>query len=80
MTATVQKWGNSQGIRLPKVFLEGLNIHEGNEVEIFTQNDSIVIKSAAPQYKSIQALFAGYEGEYTPEEIDWGEPAGNEVW
>lgn len=30
--------------------------------------------------KTIQELFDGFEGEYTPEEVDWGEPAGKEVW
>lgn len=29
---------------------------------------------------SIIDLFADYQGEYKPEEIDWGEPVGEEVW
>lgn len=28
----------------------------------------------------IYELFEGYNGEYEPVEIDWGEPAGLEVW
>jgi len=80
MVATIQKWGNSQGVRLPKVFLDELNMREGNEVEILKQDDVIIIKNAAPKRKTIQELFAGYEGDYTPEEIDWGKPVGNEIW
>ena len=30
--------------------------------------------------KTIEELFEGYEGDYVPTEIDWGEPVGNEVW
>lgn len=30
---------------------------------------------------TIQELFEGYDGEYTVQEIDWGEPQGREkVW
>jgi hypothetical protein len=30
-------------------------------------------------YKSIEELFEGFEGEYEPMEIDWGEPVGEEI-
>lgn len=30
MQATIQKWGNSQGIRIPKAFLEALGIREND--------------------------------------------------
>lgn len=29
--------------------------------------------------KRIDELFIGYNGKYTPEEIDWGEPVGSEI-
>ncbi|MCL2377975.1 MAG: AbrB/MazE/SpoVT family DNA-binding domain-containing protein [Defluviitaleaceae bacterium] len=80
MITTIQKWGNSQGVRLPKVFLDELNMREGNEVEILKQDNIIVIKSTAPKRKTIQELFADYDGDYTPEDIDWGPPAGDEIW
>ena len=80
MVSTIQKWGNSQGIRLPKIFLDDLNMREGNEVEIFIQNNSIIIKHAAQKRNTIQELFADYDGEYTPEEIEWGNSVGGEVW
>ncbi len=34
MTTNIQKWGNSQGIRLPKHLLEAIKWHENEEVEI----------------------------------------------
>ena len=83
MTATIQKWGNSRGIRLPKALLDGLNIAEGEEVEVISENNAIIIKPSVKRpakRKSIQELFAGYEGGYEPQEIDWGEPAGGEIW
>jgi len=80
MIATIRKWGNSQGVRLPKILLDDLNMSEGNEVEILKQDNVIVIKHATQKRKTIQELFAGYNDDYTPEEIDWGEPVGGEIW
>jgi len=80
MIATIQKWGNSQGVRLPKILLDDLNMSEGNEVEILKRDNFIVIKHATQKRKTIQELFAEYDGDYTPEEFDWGKPVGGEIW
>jgi len=32
------------------------------------------------QEKSIEEFFSGFDGEYEPVEINWGEPVGEEVW
>lgn len=37
MSTTIQKWGNSQGIRIPKSILDILHWKEDEEVELFTQ-------------------------------------------
>ena len=35
---------------------------------------------AQKNHITIDELFEGYDGEYKPEEIDWGEPAGKELF
>lgn len=81
MITTIQKWGNSQGIRLPKHLLNALRWTEDEQVEIKTQGNKIVIEQvASKKHRTIAELFEGYSGNYTPEEIDWGEPTGREVW
>lgn len=79
MTTTIQKWGNSQGIRIPKPILEELNISENEEVDLIVENNSLVIKKVNKR-KTIQELFEGYDGIYKPKEYDWGKPMGKEVW
>ena len=32
------------------------------------------------KYKSLKELFANYDGNYKPEEIDWGEDTGREKY
>ena len=81
MTTTIQKWGNSQGIRLPKHLLEMLKWSDNEKITVIAQDDHIVIEKAEPKVrKTIMELFDGYDEGYAPEEIDWGEPVGREVW
>ena len=47
MYATIQRWGNSQGIRIPKVLLEALHIRENDRVELIQTEDTITIRKAA---------------------------------
>lgn len=81
MTTTIQKWGNSQGVRLPKYILEAIQWQDNEQISIKTENNKIVIEKAAPtKRKNIKELFADFQAPYTPTEIDWGEPVGKEIW
>lgn len=76
---TLQKWGNSQGIRLPKFLLNELGWSENEELAVIKEDDKLIIKKHNKR-KNIIELFDGYNGEYNPEEIDWGEAKGKEIW
>ncbi len=81
MTTNIQKWGNSQGIRLPKYLLDSIKWHEDEEIEITAENGKLVIeKTVRKDRKNIKELFANFDGEYTPQDVDWGEPVGDEIW
>ena len=43
MTTTIQKWGNSQGIRIPKSILDTINWTENEEIIILIKDEKIVI-------------------------------------
>jgi len=82
MLVKVQKWGNSQGIRLSKEILAQANILVGDELEILTTQNHIVIKPARKirgKYR-IEDLVAKLPHDYQTEELDWGIPVGLEVW
>ncbi|MDO4289489.1 MAG: AbrB/MazE/SpoVT family DNA-binding domain-containing protein [Eubacterium sp.] len=76
---TIQKWGNSQGVRIPKFILEGLHWKDDENLVITAEDDKIIIERAEKR-KNIVELFSGFQGEYTPVEVDWGEPVGEELW
>lgn len=81
-TAKIQKWGNSQGLRLPKYILDKADIREGDTVEVALEDNKIIIfqpKRVLKNY-TLNDLFKDYKGSYKPTETDWGGPAGKEEW
>ena len=44
MTATISKWGNSQGLRFPKDIMKDLHLAIGDKVNIFIENNKVVIE------------------------------------
>ena len=83
MLTTIQKWGNSQGVRLPKTILDVVFLQEDDPVEIVAENDSIIIKKAARKRRAKKGLderFLNYKGNYQCTEWDTGKPIGKEVW
>lgn len=80
MQTTIQKWGNSQAIRLPKGILETANLHENDRVEIRAEDDCIVIKSIYKRHRTLEERISGYNDEYKCSEWDTGTELGKEVW
>jgi antitoxin MazE len=79
MLAKVQKWGNSQGLRLPKHVLEASDIALGDQVEITVQADQIVITKAKRRFE-LAELVARMPKGYQAEEVSLGPPVGKEAW
>jgi antitoxin MazE len=87
MYQQVTKWGNSQGIRLPKSLLDGLEADIYSYVELIQVQEAIIIRKAPiadkPKltHKTIQERFKDYDGGfYQQKELDWGVDVGTEVF
>ncbi|MCI5515291.1 MAG: AbrB/MazE/SpoVT family DNA-binding domain-containing protein [Oscillospiraceae bacterium] len=81
MTTKLQKWGNSQGIRIPKSICTTLKLSDNDELEISLVDEKIIVEKKQKQHrKTIEELFEGYDGDYVPEEFDWGPSVGEEIW
>ena len=48
MTTTLQAWGNSQGVRIPKALLAALHLKKGMrlELDLSPKKDAIIVKPA----------------------------------
>ncbi len=82
MLSKVQKWGNSQGIRIPKHLLEHSRIKIGEDVDITVQEGKIVIEPThvtRGKY-DINELAGRMPQKVGLTEEDWGIPVGSEEW
>lgn len=80
MYTTIQKWGNSQAIRLPKGLLEVASLRENDRVEVHAENGCIIIRRAAKKHRTLEERLASFIGDYNCSEWDTGKPQGKEVW
>lgn len=82
MVTIIQKLGNSQGLRLAKQVLEDVHISVGDDVDV-TARDGLIVIAPARRIRgkrSLQELVSRIPKSYKPEEMEWGAPAGKEVW
>ena len=82
MVTRIQRWGNSQGLRLAKQVLEDACISVGDDVDV-TARDGMIIIAPVRRVRgkqSLQELVSRIPRNYKTREIDWGEPVGREVW
>lgn len=82
MLVKVQKWVNSQGIRLSKEVLAEANILVGDAVEIVATKEQITIKPVRKirgKY-DLKDLVSQIPANYKVQEKDWGLPIGLETW
>ncbi len=77
MKATVTKWGNSLGIRIPSSLAAMLQIEEGRTVELEIHDGSLVL---TPSQEHLDELLNGVTPENLHREFDWGGAEGRETW
>ena len=87
MYATIQKWGNSQGLRIPKTLLDAIGLRENDRVELTQSEDGIRIKKAATGHRTLEERLVAFYGKPVDEisrldvqEMDWGCAVGDEAW
>ena len=82
MVTRIQKWGNSQGLRLAKQVLEDAHLSVGDDVDVSARDGLIVIAPArrVRGKQNLQGLVSRIPAGYKAEEVDWGVPVGKEAW
>ena len=87
MYATIQKWGNSQGLRIPKALLDALDLRENDRVEL-TQTEKVIhIQKAGVPHRTLEERLTAFYGKpidqiprVGQEEVEWGKAEADEVW
>ena len=62
MEARLQKWGNSDGIRIPSSILKSLNLKTNDKVNIKEENNKIIITKLKEEKISLEERFKSYKG------------------
>lgn len=79
MKIRIQKWGNSDGIRIPSSILKSLNIKTNDILNIEQEDDELII--SIPKKKiSLEDRFKKYHGKNLAKEFSWDENVGREIW
>lgn len=80
MVTKVQRWGNSQGLRLPKHVLETADISVGDDVEVTSQEGQIIIKKLPKRKFDLVEMVSRMPRNYKAREESFGKPVGKEEW
>lgn len=82
MNTTIQKWGNSLAVRLPKEVVQERALYEGSEVTISSDDGRIVITPVSQKkgHVNLAKLLRGITSSNVHKEISWNETRGKEVW
>ncbi|MHB1017524.1 MAG: AbrB/MazE/SpoVT family DNA-binding domain-containing protein [Coriobacteriia bacterium] len=82
MITKVQKWGNSQGLRLSKDLLSDADIEVGDSVDVSVRDGALVVTPVRRVRGGLdlELLVREIPTDYEPVEVDWGPPVGREVW
>lgn len=82
MLTKVQKWGNSQGLRITKALLSDAQINVGDAVNIFVKDGALIVTPAQRVRKkyNLKDLVSKIPKGHQTRETDWGEPVGKEMW
>ena len=78
----LQKWGNSQGVRISKEVLEEIGVSESRDVsfDVEISNGRIALTPHV-ELTPLEQLFEGYDTSQPRVQYDWDdEPVGREYW
>jgi antitoxin MazE len=78
---TVQKWGNSLGIRLPKAIAEQVDLRDGSEVELDTTGGVLTIRPRRRRRRryTLAQLLSRAKGPSPHRNVDQDAPVGREL-
>lgn len=79
MKTTVQKWGNSLAVRIPRPFAEEVHLSENSAVDLTVRGGKLVIVPAAPEI-TLEILVANITEANRHNETETGNAVGDEIW
>lgn len=80
MRTSVQKWGNSLAIRIPRPLAEDTRLRQGVQIELTVERGRLVAAPVPQPRYSLPEMLARVTPRNRHREIETGSPVGREVW
>jgi len=80
MQTTIQQWGNSLALRIPKAFARQTKVKKGSRIQLTVEKGRMVVAPIVSEEISLESLLAKVTPENIHPETDWGKPRGKEIW
>lgn len=80
METKISKWGNSLGLRIPRVLAEEMAMGAGSRVDLKLEKGHLVVRVLPEQKESLADLLAQVRPDNLHGETDSGPPTGRETW
>ena len=80
MKTTLQKWGNSYAVRIPKSFIKEVGLEVHADIELTLEDGRLIIQPVPEEVPSLEELVAGITAENIHPAVDTGAPVGKEAW
>ncbi len=80
MRTKINKWGNSLGLRIPKLVAAEVGLEENSLVNLTIVNGSIVISPAREIPLELEAMLDRVTEESLHGEVNTGPTTGREAW
>ena len=77
--STVQKWGNSLAIRIPKTLAGQLDVLEGAAVELQVRDGELIVRPVRARKLSLEELLKNCKPSQLHRETNFGGDVGREV-
>ena len=79
-TQSLQKWGNSSGVRLPKRIIKAAKIKNDQLLTVSLKGQSIVLTPVKPSDNfTLKKMLQGVTPENVHSELYWGSDVGAEI-
>lgn len=80
MTTTIQKWGNSLALRIPKNVARDIPLENGSLVNLTVQDGKVIIELARTPKYHLDDLLKNVSKKNMHSSVDTGPAVGREVW
>ena len=80
MRTRVQKWGNSLGIRIPKVLAREVSLEVDSEVDMVSKDGGVMIFPVRRKPPTLRQLLSHVTEDNLHGEIEADGPFGRETW